>query len=200
MANPVLIFVAGCNAAGKSTFIRTRLNELEAFEVLMTDVYKERTKDLATNFIKCGKDIVIETVFNDPSFIDVVSLASQSNYKTSLVVLFLDNLSQSDRRVAARGIEQNGIVISGTNVKINFEESFKNIANYYLYFDRTDFIYTGTGEVNELIMSFHRDELIAHVPNDLVYPKRFAEYSYRNDRLSYEACNIITSNIAHQQS
>jgi len=27
MHSPELIFVAGCNAAGKSTFIRTRLND-----------------------------------------------------------------------------------------------------------------------------------------------------------------------------
>ncbi|TKC06061.1 hypothetical protein [Pedobacter frigoris] len=53
---PELIFVAGCNAAGKSTFIRTRLNELESFEILMTDVYKSRTKDLAKQAIDSGKD------------------------------------------------------------------------------------------------------------------------------------------------
>lgn len=35
---PELIFITGCNAAGKSTFIRTRLNELEGFEILITDV------------------------------------------------------------------------------------------------------------------------------------------------------------------
>lgn len=34
---PELVFVAGCNAAGKSTFICTRLYELEGIEILMTD-------------------------------------------------------------------------------------------------------------------------------------------------------------------
>jgi len=51
MKKPSLIFISGCNAAGKSTFIRTRLNELEGFEVLMTDVYKGRTKELARQAI-----------------------------------------------------------------------------------------------------------------------------------------------------
>lgn len=194
MQKPQLIFVAGCNAAGKSTFIRTRLNELEDFEILMTDVYKERTKALASEAIQQRKNLLIETVFNDASFIDLVSLASNAGYQTSMVVLFLDNLSQSIKRVAARGIAQNGIVISGTNVKINFEESFKNIANYFFYFDRSTFIYTGLGEVNELIMSFHKDKLISHVSNDLVYPKRFAEYSYRNHRLTDEAYQVISAN------
>jgi predicted ABC-type ATPase len=40
MKQPEFIFVAGCNAAGKSSFIRTRVNELDGFEIIMTDVYK----------------------------------------------------------------------------------------------------------------------------------------------------------------
>jgi len=44
MQKPELIFITGCNAAGKSTFIRSRLNELVDFEVLMTDVYKDPQK------------------------------------------------------------------------------------------------------------------------------------------------------------
>jgi len=44
---PEIVFVVGCNAAGKSTFIRSRMDELENFEILMTDVYKSRTKELA---------------------------------------------------------------------------------------------------------------------------------------------------------
>jgi len=31
MKKPEFIMVAGCNAAGKSSFIRTRLNEMEGF-------------------------------------------------------------------------------------------------------------------------------------------------------------------------
>ncbi|MEO8852254.1 MAG: hypothetical protein ABI359_00650 [Ginsengibacter sp.] len=46
MKNPELIVVAGTNDTGKSTFIRTKLNELSDFEVIMTDVYKGRTKEI----------------------------------------------------------------------------------------------------------------------------------------------------------
>ena len=140
---PELIFVAGCNAAGKSTFIRTRLNELDGFEILMTDVYKSRTKEMASQAIKAGKNILIETVFNDESFKDLVDQAKNSGYRTSLIVLFLDSIQQSVNRVAFRGTQQSGIMISGGNIKINFNESFKNIANYYFYFDQSDFLYTG---------------------------------------------------------
>ncbi len=62
------IMIAGCNAAGKSTFIRSRLNELERFDILMTDVYKGRTKELVRAAITQRKNILIETVFNDESF------------------------------------------------------------------------------------------------------------------------------------
>ena len=37
---PELTIVAGPNAAGKSSFIRSRITELEGCEVIMTDVYK----------------------------------------------------------------------------------------------------------------------------------------------------------------
>ena len=99
MKKPELVLIAGCNAAGKSTFIRTRLNELEGFEILMTDVYKGRTKEPARQAIKQGKDILIETVFNDESFKDLAVQARNAGYQTSLVVLFLDNIQQSVNRL-----------------------------------------------------------------------------------------------------
>ncbi|MDR3695498.1 zeta toxin family protein [Mucilaginibacter sp.] len=194
MKKPELVLVAGCNAAGKSTFIRTRLNELEGFEILMTDVYKGRTKELARRAVSQGKDILIETVFNDESFKDLADEARNAGYQTSLVVLFLDNIQQSVNRVAFRGVQENGITISGSNIKINFNESFKNIARYFFYFDRTDFIYTGEGEVNKLIMNFQKSELVVYHSTDLIYPQKFAEYSFRSERLNEGAYQVIISN------
>ncbi len=194
MKKPEFIMVAGCNAAGKSSFIRTRLNEMEGFEILMTDVYKGRTKELVKDAIKVRKDILIETVFNDSSFKILVDEARNTGYQTTLIVLFLDNLQQSIDRVAFRGMQQSRIKISGSNVKINFNESFKNIATYFFYFDRSDFIYTGIGEVNQLIMTFQKGVLIAYHSNQLDYPQKFASYSLQKDRLTEPFYNIITSN------
>ncbi len=194
MKKPEFIMVAGCNAAGKSSFIRTRLNEMEGFEILMTDVYKGRTKELVKDAIKVRKDILIETVFNDPSFKILVDEARNTGYQTTLIVLFLDNLQQSIDRVAFREMQQSRIKISGSNVKINFNESFKNIATYFFYFDRSDFIYTGIGEVNQLIMTFQKGVLIAYHSNQLDYPQKFASYSLQKDRLTEPFYNIITSN------
>ena len=179
MKRPELILVAGCNAAGKSTFIRTRLNDFDGFEIFMTDVYKGRTKDLIKEALSQNKNVVVETVFNDESFKDIINYAKELGYDTSLIVLFLDNLQKSFNRAAIRGAKQNGITISEGNVKINFNESFKNVATYYFYFDKSTFIYTGIDGVNQLIMSFNKRKLVAYTSNSLEYPQKFAAYSFK---------------------
>jgi predicted ABC-type ATPase len=194
MKKPKLVFVAGCNAAGKSTFIRTRLNDLEGFEILMTDVYKGRTKELARKAIEEGKDVLIETVFNDASFKDLADEARHLGYQTSLIILFLDNPKQSFGRVTIRGMQRSGITISGENVKINFNESFKNVASYFFYFDNSDFIYTGLDGINQLIMSFQKSELIAYNTNKLNYPQKFASFSFQLQRLNEDAYQKIVAN------
>ena len=135
MNTPQFILVAGCNAAGKSSFIRSRIHQLENFEIIMTDVYKSRSKEVVRKAFTMNKNIVLETVFNDESFKDLVDEARSRGYNTSLLLFFLDIPQQSINRVATRSIEQGGLEISGTNVKWNFSQSFKNVALYFLYFD-----------------------------------------------------------------
>lgn len=195
MPKPELLFVVGCNAAGKSTFIRTRLDQLSGYKILMTDVYKSRTKNLAEFYIAEGRNIILETVFNDASFMDLVNFAQKAGYKTSLIVLFLDNVSQSVARVAMRVLQQNGIPISDGNVKLNFVESFKNVADYFYHFDRVDFIYTGEGSGNQLIMNFHRDTILSYAGNQLVYPQKFAAYSFHRNHLNEEVRDLIIRNV-----
>lgn len=115
------------------------------------------------------------------------------------MVLFLDSIQQSITRVALRGIQQSGIIISGSNIRINFNESFKNIANFFFYFDRSDFIYTGEGEVNQLIMSFQNGELIKYHNNELIYPQNFAKYGFSNGRLDQQVYDIIIENKDFQK-
>ncbi len=91
MKTPHCIFVAGCNAAGKSSFIRTRINQLQGFEMIMTDVYKGRSKEVFNQATSKKKDIILETVFNDASFKDLVDNARNNGYYCSLIVLFLDS-------------------------------------------------------------------------------------------------------------
>ena len=51
MKKPELIFIAGCNASGKSTFIRTRLNEFSGFEVIISKkrITEESCKIITAN-------------------------------------------------------------------------------------------------------------------------------------------------------
>ena len=84
--------------------------------------------------------------------------------------------------------------ISGSNIKINFNESFKNIVMFFLYFDRSDFMYTGAGKVNRLIMSFEKGELQNYYSSELIYHQKFASYGLQKDRLTKEIFDIIISN------
>jgi predicted ABC-type ATPase len=194
MEQPRLIFVAGCNAAGKSSFIRTRINQLSDFEIIMTDVYKSRAKEVFDDALKERKNIILETVFNDGAFRDWVDEARNKGYYTSLIVLLLDSPQHSIDRVANRVLEQNGLHISGNNVKLNFNESFKNVAQYFFYFDRSDFIYTGVVDENKHIMSFRKSELVVYYKNELQYPQIFADNSFNWQRLNENAHHIIKSN------
>ena len=160
----------------------------------MTDVYKGRTKELAKTAILQRKNVLIETVFNDESFKEIVDEARNAGYKTSLIVLFLNELKQSLNRVTFRSVQQSGITISGGNVKINFNESFRNVASYFFYFDRSDFIYTGAGQANLPVMTFLKSKLAVYVKNNFDYVKKFAAYSFRQGRLNEEAYQIITVN------
>jgi predicted ABC-type ATPase len=194
METPELVFVARCNAAGKSSFIRTRLVELSSFEILMPDIYKGRTKELFYSALKQRKDILLETVFNDESFKDLVDSAKNAGYKTSLVVLFLNSPDQSLKRVMLRSLEQNGLNISKGNVLWNFNESFKNLAKYYLYFDWSDFVYTGNVNQNLNVITFQKSTLIYYQKNDFQFIRKFAEYSFSNERLNETSYKIILKN------
>ena len=59
MNKPELVFVVGCNAAGKSSFIRSRLLDLSDFEVIMTDVHKGRSKEVFQRALEQKKNIVL---------------------------------------------------------------------------------------------------------------------------------------------
>ncbi|WP_413666257.1 zeta toxin family protein [Mucilaginibacter sp. Mucisp86] len=194
MKKSQLIFIAGCNAAGKSSFIRTRISELDGFEIIMTDVYKGRVKEVFNNAVKNGKNIILETVFNDSSFKDLVDHARNEGYDSSLIALFLDTPQHSIERVAFRTVEQSGLMISNGNIRINFNESFKNIATYFFYFDRTDLIYTGVTGRNTKIMSFEKSVLVYYKATNLLYPQKIAQYAYLNQRMNKDAFDLITAN------
>lgn len=195
MIQPELYVVTGPNAAGKSSFIRSRLNDFNGFEVIMTDVFKDRTKKVFADAIQNRKNIVLETVFNNESFKFFIEDAKRAGYNTSLIVLFLDNPKESMDRVASRYLEQNGLEISKGNVEINFNENFKNVSFYYFYFDRADFIYTGNKNHNENVMTFKGMDIMEYKSNTYRFIQAFATYAFSKDRLSKAAFDIINENL-----
>lgn len=109
MDRPELFVITRPNAAGKSSFIRSRLNDFSGLEIIMTDVYKDRTREVVSKAIQLKKSIVFETVFNNSSFIDFIGEAKKANYKLNLICLFLNNPQQSSNRVALRYLDQSGL-------------------------------------------------------------------------------------------
>jgi predicted ABC-type ATPase len=194
MNKPDLIFVTGCNAAGKSSLIRTHLSEFPDYEVIMTDVYKGRSQDVFKETVTSRRNILLETPFNDESFKNLVDLSKNSGYQSSLVVLFLKSPAQSFERVAARNAFENGLFISEGNVKYNYIENFKNVSKYFPYFDESYFLYTGEKGQNHLIMKFQQDILIDYKSNDLVFVQKFAEYSHQLQRLNKKDFEILIAN------
>jgi len=190
-----LYVVTGPNAAGKSSFIRSRLSDFADFEIIMTDVYRERTKEIFYSALANQKDIVFETVFNNASFGKFVDDAKKAGYQTNLIVLFLNSPEQSLKRVAIRYLEQSGLDITRGNVDINFHENFKNIAFYHYYFDQVDFIYTGNKDKNEKIMTLKGLEIQNYHSCSHQFIQAFSKYAFRNDRLSEAAFNIISLNV-----
>lgn len=194
MNYPEFIFITGCNAAGKSSLIRTHLSDYPDYQVIMTDVYKSRSRDVFLEALKYRKDIILETPFNNENFKDFADLARDSGYQSSLVILFLNNPTESFERVAARATFENGLDIPEEEVRYNFAENFRNVGKYFLYFDSSYFIYTGIKDLNQHIMTFEKGRLLEYKANDLDYIQRFGGYAYSIDRMDKQDLDIITAN------
>jgi predicted ABC-type ATPase len=195
MNHPEFIFITGCNAAGKSSLIRTHLSEYPDYQVIMSDVYKSRSREVFLSTVKARKDIMLETPFNNEAFKDFADIAKSAGYETSLVVLFLNSPAQSFGRVATRSTLENGLYIPEEEVKYNFAENFKNVSKYYFYFDQAFFVYTGMKDLNRHIMTFSKGKLVEYNSNELDFIQRFAGYAYSIDRMNKGDLDIIKANV-----
>ena len=65
---------------------------------------------------------------------------------------------------------------------------------YFLYFDRTDLMYTGIADDNQLIMSFERSLLVKYYSSDLDYPQKFGQYAYHQERITDEDLAAVAAN------
>ncbi|NRF39681.1 hypothetical protein [Pedobacter foliorum] len=189
---PELIIVSGCNAAGKSTFIRSRINQLEDYQIIMPDAFRENTYPILRQSILAAKHIILENILSDTNIFPLIDLAIQKGYNLTLFQLFIESPSASLERVGLRRIEENGLNITKEEVKLNFDLNFKNLANCYYYFNNAHFIHTGIKHENELIMSFEKGVLIDYKQNPLSYIQYFNEYvrSIGKDISGYEIIKV----------
>jgi predicted ABC-type ATPase len=199
MTLPELVFVTGPNAAGKSSFIRSRLSGFDGYKTIMTDVYKGKFKEVFTDVIRKKQSVILETPFNDESVKNLIDEAKNAGYNTILIMLFLKDPSQSVERVAYRRLNESGLLITEGNVKYNFTENFKNVAKYFFYFDEALFIDTGAINSNDLVMKFNKSELIYYKANAHQFIQKFAAYSYSQQRMDKTPYDIIVANTNYDK-
>ncbi len=72
--------------------------------------------------------------------------------------------------------------------------TLKNVAFYHFYFDRVDFIYTGIKGENQNVMTLVGLDVQSYQSNSYRFIEAFAKFSFKNDRLSEEAYQIIIKN------
>jgi predicted ABC-type ATPase len=198
MESPHLIFVTGCNAAGKSSLIRTHLSLFPDFEIIMTDVYKARAQEVFKTTVFDRRNIILETPFNNESFKNLIDLSRNAGYLSTLIVLFLKSPAHSFERVAARRNFENGLYIAAEEVEYNFIENFKNVTKCFPYFDESFFVYTGEKGENQLVMKFQQDILVEYKKNDFTFIQKFAEHSYQLQRLNKNDLTIIVENANYK--
>lgn len=171
-----LIIVSGCNAAGKSTFIRSRINQFENYCIIMPDVYRSGTYPVFQEALDRNENIVLENILRDEEVFLMINKAKEKNYNITLFQLFIKSPSLSLYRVSFRAINENGSPIEKIAVQMNFDANFKNLANSYYLFDTAYFLHTGIINQNQLIATFKKGTLVEYKHNDLSWIQYFSEY------------------------
>ena len=171
-----LIIVSGCNAAGKSTFIRSRINQFENYCIIMPDVYKSGTYTVFQDALGRNDNIVLENILRDDEVFLMLKKAKEKKYNITLFQLFIKSPSFSLERVSFRAINENGSSIEKLAVQMNFDVNFKNLANSYYLFDTAYFLHTGTINQNQLIVTFKNGKLVEYKSNELSWIQYFADY------------------------
>jgi len=171
-----LIIVSGCNAAGKSTFIRSRISQFENYCIIMPDVYKSGTYSKFQDAIDRNENIVLENILRDDEVFLMLKKAKKQKYTITLFQLFIKPPSFSMERVSFWSINENGSNIDKFAVQMNFETNFKNVANAYYLFDNAYFLHTGTINENQLIVKFENGILVEYYNNELSWIQYFSDY------------------------
>lgn len=153
MSKPVLIILAGCNGAGKSTYSQSLVNEpiipfdydkrfKEIYDALPDSEFRERMANNQTTLefeesinkaFANAQDFCYETNF-DANPIYWLQIAKERGYRIELVFFCLKSIEQAKDRVAAR-TRQHGHFVSDKIISYKWKEGFKNLNLHFECFD-----------------------------------------------------------------
>ncbi len=206
MSQPVLIIVAGCNGAGKSTYSRALVKESivpfdydkrfkEIYESLRDSEFREvMAKNMTTdefttsitNAFSEGRDFCYETNL-DSNPLHWAEIAKQHGYYVELHFFCIESIELAQQRVKSRA-ERNGHYVYEEVVMYKWKEGYKNLNKHYKFFDYITLIENSSPDREmEYICSLIKDE---DTYKATVYADTLPKYSSRRFPDIY---NLITS-------
>lgn len=153
MSKPILLVIAGCNGAGKSSFSKElapvglipfdydkiflgHYNSLiqSDFQDVMAHnmAYDELQKSISTA-IKNGLNFCYETNFNSDPF-HWPQVFREAGYELNLIYFCLDSLDEAVKRVQIR-VENGGHHVPKNEIEKRYFEGFKNLNELFNKFD-----------------------------------------------------------------
>ena len=138
MQHPQLIFLAGSNGAGKSTFYDEHLAHL-GYAFLNADIFKNESgvtdreaqgfmDGARQSYLESGQSFVTETVFSDPhgAKLNFLREALDRGYEVHLIYIGLDSPEASDARVFTR-VLAGGHDVPSDRIPRRYVQSLQNL-------------------------------------------------------------------------
>jgi|SRR5579863_1614869 len=176
--NPQLLYVAGPNGVGKSTFSRELSNPgaiifdvdkvIARIEAQSPGMPKKKAYDTATQeffnqaneAVRQKQHFTLETNFRDKELVDIAAQFKRRGYTTNMVYLTLDSIEQSIYRVNKR-VLNGGHFVDLKNIRLNYDEGLQYLERYAYSFDNLEIV-DGSKDFSEFksLLSIKQQELI----------------------------------------
>ncbi|KAF2336326.1 zeta toxin family protein [Flavobacterium daemonense] len=188
MSKPVLLVIAGCNGAGKSTFSKplspenftpfdydleflknyNSLFDSEMREVMAHQMAFKELENQIEKAIETKSSFCYETNFNSTP-LHWPELFKKNGYDLHLIFLCLDSIQEATKRVAIR-VENGGHFVPNNEIQKRYYDGYSNLNSFYYYFDYVD-LYDSSKYLGKPshILSIESAKVITttHIPNYL---------------------------------
>lgn len=188
MSKPILLVIAGCNGAGKSSFSKelspteltpfdydlhylrfyANIIESEMREVMAHNMAFEELENQIKVSIANSKDFCYETNFNSTPLY-WPKLFKENGYELRMIYLCLDSIEEAKRRVAIR-VQNGGHFVAEAEIIKRYYEGFQNLNAHFKFFDYVDVFDTSAYAAEpEYLFSIENGkvEAINHFPDYL---------------------------------